>query len=145
MQATAPAVRPSPRAKRRTRRLPVFCDQPCFDAYGKQRCTIKLKERIRKKQTNQPNKQTDHTRHLSLEFSRLIGITTLYTQETLTSEQCWVTVVSLRARSTSDSPGRESKNGQKSKEIKLEVVGGRVGRRGKPPKRKANLKHPINH
>lgn len=42
-------------------------------------------------------------------------------------------------------PRERSKNGKKSKEIKLEVVGGRVGRRGKPPKRKANLKHPINH
>lgn len=49
-------------------------------------------------------------------------------------------IISLRVRSTSDTPGRESKYGQKPKEIKLEVVGGRVGRWGKPPKRKANLK-----
>lgn len=69
----------------------------------------------------------------------------LYIQKPLTSEQCWVMIISLHVRSTSDSPGRESKNDQKSKEIKLEVVERKVGRQEKPPKRKANLKHPINH
>lgn len=35
VRATAPAVSPSSRAKRQTRRLPLFCNQPWFDAYGK--------------------------------------------------------------------------------------------------------------
>lgn len=34
-------------------------------ADGKQGCAIKFQQRIRKKRTSQPNKQTDHTHHLS--------------------------------------------------------------------------------
>lgn len=122
-----------------------LCNQPWLDAYTKRGRTIKLKERMRKKQTNQPNKHTDHTNHLSLEFSWLLVSWTVSIWRALTSEQRWVMIISLHIRSVSDSPVRESKNGQKSTEIKLEVVGGGWADREKPPKRKANLKHPINH
>lgn len=54
-----------PREPRGTRQLPLLCNQLWADPYGKQGCTIKLKERIRKKQTNQPNKQAGHTHPLS--------------------------------------------------------------------------------
>lgn len=35
VRATAPTISPSSRAKRQTRRLPLFCSQPWCDAYGK--------------------------------------------------------------------------------------------------------------
>lgn len=54
-----------PREPRGTHQLPLLCNQLWADPYGKQGCTIKLKERIRKKQTNQPNKQAGHAHPLS--------------------------------------------------------------------------------
>lgn len=54
--------------------FPWLCNQPWLDAYRKRGRTIKFKERMRKKQTNQPNKHKDHTNRLSLEFGRLVGI-----------------------------------------------------------------------
>lgn len=66
VRAVAPlSVSPFSWAKGQTRQLPLFCNQLWVDPYRKQGCTIKLKERVRKKPTNQPNKQTGHAHPLS--------------------------------------------------------------------------------
>lgn len=55
--------------------FPCFAINPGLTLRENRGVPLNFRKDLRKKQKNQPNKQTDHTHHLSLEFSQLIGIT----------------------------------------------------------------------